>query len=305
MTILQYAYSNEMEKLEMTGLARRFAADHLHAGDLPYRLSSWGLDDPNNIRLWRDENRQLVAWAALQSPFWAIDITCQPGVEAQLYPEILAWADQRARAVSGSGFGRPAWFINVLSGQAERIRDLEKAGFQNQADVGEDSWSKVLMRRSVQTSVKEYRSRSGFIARSLAGEGEIESYVELHQVVFESKNMTLEWRKRTLTHPEYRPDLDIVVVSPDGRLVAFCICWFDLESKAGQVEPLGCHPDFTHLGLGRVALSQGLRRLQALGAENIFVETDNYRNTAFQLYESFDFEVIQDVWVYRKDYGEK
>jgi len=56
--------------------------------------------------------------------------------------------------------------------------------------------------------------------------------------------------------------------------------------------------------LGRVALSEGLRRLQALGAQNIFVETDNYRNTAFRLYESFDFQVIQNVLVFRKNYGD-
>jgi ribosomal protein S18 acetylase RimI-like enzyme len=67
---------------------------------------------------------------------------------------------------------------------------------------------------------------------------------------------------------------------------------------------LGCHHEFRHYGLGRVALSEGLRRLQVLGAKNIYVETDNYRNTAFDLYQSFDFEVIQDVLVYRKDYGD-
>ena len=54
-----------------------------------------------------------------------------------------------------------------------------------------------------------------------------------------------------------------------------------------------------------MALSHGLHRLQTLGAQNIYVETDNYRNTAFRLYESFDFEVIQDVLVYRKDYENK
>jgi len=70
------------------------------------------------------------------------------------------------------------------------------------------------------------------------------------------------------------------------------------------VEPLGCHKDFRCFALGRVALSEGLRRLQSRGAQNIFVETDTFRNTAFRLYESFDFQVIQNVFVYRKDYGE-
>jgi hypothetical protein len=30
--------------------------------------------------------------------------------------------------------------------------------------------------------------------------------------------MTPAWRARTLARPEYRPDLDLVAVAPDGRL---------------------------------------------------------------------------------------
>ena len=132
----------------------------------------------------------------------------------------------------------------------------------------------------------------------------MEAYVDLQQAVFESKNMTAEWRTRTLKHSAYRRDLDIVVESPNGRLAAFCICWFDERSGDGHIEPLGCHQDFRRYALGRVALSEGLHRLQSLGAKNIFVETDSYRNTAFRLYESFDFQVFKNVLVYRKDYEE-
>ena len=286
----------------MSVLARQCPENNLHVIDLPYRFSSWAFDNPENISLWFDENQQLVAWAALQTPFWTIDYVCHPEQESHLHREILLWAAQRAHAVRKTPYERSAWFVMVFSGQNDRIHDLENAGFKCQSDVGEDSWSKVLMYRSSQTPVKIYEPRSGFIVRSLAGESEVQKYVELHQSVFESKNMTLDWRTRTLQHPDYLSELDIVVESSKGDLVAFCICWFDKNSMAGHVEPLGSHKDFRQFGLGRVALSEGLRRLQSLGAQNIFVETDNYRNTAFRLYESFDFQTIQDVHVYRKDY---
>jgi ribosomal protein S18 acetylase RimI-like enzyme len=54
-----------------------------------------------------------------------------------------------------------------------------------------------------------------------------------------------------------------------------------------------------------VVLCETIRRLQRLGAEKIFVETDNYRNTAFRLYESVGFQMIHDVLVYRMDYDDK
>lgn len=302
MAIIQRPFSGEPDKSQMAALARECFGDNLHVIDLPYRLSSWALDDPENIGLWFNEGPQLVAWAVLQAPFWTVDIVLDPRVEQSLYQDILDWADRRARAAVHTVYERPAWFVMVFSGQAGRIAGLVRAGFHCQAEVGEDSWSKVLMRRSVQTPVRVYRPPAGFIVRPLAGEKEVQGYVDLHQNVFESKNMTIDWRLRTLRHPGYRPDLDLVVEAPDGRLAAFCICWWDEASLAGQVEPLGCHKEFRRYALGRVALSEGLRRLQALGAKTIYVETDSYRDTAFQLYESFDFRVIQDVLVYRKDY---
>jgi mycothiol synthase len=300
--ITQRSISTDQDKVLMSALARQCPESNLHVVDLPYRFSSWAFDDPENIGLWFDEDQGLVAWAALQTPFWTIDYACHPEHETALHQEILSWADYRAQLIRNTPYGRPAWFVMVFSGQNERIRDLENAEYGCQSEVGEDSWSKVLMRRSAQTPVKVYAPRSaGFTVRSLAGQEEVPKYVELHQSVFESKNMTVEWRARTLQHPDYRPDLDVVVESPDGRLVAFCVCWLDQDSMTGHVEPLGCHKDFRQYALGRVALSAGLRRLQSLGAQNILVETDNYRNTAFRLYQSLGFEVIRDVLVYRKD----
>ena len=303
MTITQRSIFTEQDKYLMSALARQCSEHNLHVVDLPYRFSSWAFDDPENVYLWFDEKQKLVAWAALQTPFWTIDYVCSPEHESHLHWEILSWADHRIRVIQITPYQRPAWFVMVFSGQNNRIRDLENAGFKCQSDVGKDSWSKVLMCRSSQTPVKVFEPRSaGFTVRSLAGEKEVQNYVELHQAVFESKNMTIDWRMRTLQHPAYKSPLDIVIESPDKRLVAFCVCWFDENSMTGHVEPLGSRKDFRQYGLGRVALSEALHRLQSLGAQNIFVETDNYRNTAFRLYESFDFEVIQDVLVYRKDY---
>ena len=302
MIILQRAFSTEQDQYRMSDLARQCSDDNLHVVDLPYRFCSWAFDNPENIRLWVDENQEIVAWAVLQAPFWTIDYVCDPKYESDLHQEILSWADQRARAVRDTPYERLAWFVMVFSGQSSRIRDLEKAGFKCQSDVGEDSWSKVLMRRSSPARIEVNKPPAGFIVRSLEGETEVTKYVELHQSVFESKNMTVAWRTRTLKHPDYRPDLDLVVESPDGRLVAFCICWLDKNSMTGHIEPLGGHKDFRHFGLGRVAISEGLHRLQSLGVQNIFVETDNYRNPAFRLYESFDFQTIRDVLVYRKDF---
>jgi ribosomal protein S18 acetylase RimI-like enzyme len=302
MKLFRRRFSGEPDKDKMIALARQTPASSLHVVDLPYRLSSWSLDDPDHVALWVNGKDELMGLAILQTPFWTIDFVCHPSAESKLHSEFLVWADERARATSHTPTGHPAWYVMVFEEQAHRIHDLELAGFQCQADVGEASWSKVLMRRSKDTVVKVYQPPPGYQVRSLAGEQEAEAYVALHQSVFESNNMTVDWRLRTLKHPAYKRDLDIVVESPEGDLVAFCIGWLNETSLEGQIEPVGCHKNFRHHALGRVAFSEGLARLQSLGSKDIFVETDRYRNTAFRLYESFDFQVFKNVLVFRKDY---
>jgi mycothiol synthase len=162
------------------------------------------------------------------------------------------------------------------------------------------------MQRPLQIPPAEGASPPGFRIRPLSGDDEVEAYVELHQSVFESKNMTVEWRARTLSRPEYRAGLDLVAVAPGGRLAAFCVCWLDRDAEeepVGQIEPLGVHPDFRQVGLGRAILSEALRRLYSCGASKAYVETDKHRGAALELYQAAGFQPVQDVLVYRRDYA--
>ena len=306
MRIDQREFSGEADLQAMMALAHVAPRENAHVVDLPYRLSSWALDHPDNVRLWADAEGELLAWAVMQTPFWTVDYACHPDAGEDVHRQILAWADSRAFALHDTPIGHPMWFVEVFAHQAERIGDLEAAGFASQANVGEDSWSKVLMRRSMDRPVADYSLPAGFSIRPLAGERELEAYVQLHRAVFGSRNMTVEWRTCILRRPEYQPDLDLVVVAPDGRLAAFCVGWLDagLEKvPSGQIEPLGVHEDYRGLGLGRAVLSEALQRLFLSGADGVYVETDRHRNAALGLYEEAGFRPVHEVLVYRKDYS--
>ena len=302
--IIRREFSGEADLRAMAALVHEAPADNLHVADLPWRLSSWAFDYPDNVGLWVDAGGQLLAWAVMQTPLWAIDYARHPAADRDLHRQLLAWADGRARQILGTLSGRPCWYVNVFADQADRIHDLEQAGFASQADVGEDSWSQVLMLRPAQTPVADYALPAGVVIRPLAGESEVGAYVDLQRAVSETENMTVGWRSRTLRQPQYVQDLDLVAVAPNGGLAAFCICWLDQEGDqvSGQVEPLGVHSDWRKAGLGRAILSEGLRRLQSHGASRIYVETDSFRGPALDLYESAGFRVIRDILVFRKDY---
>jgi len=311
MTIIHRPIAGTNDIFAITDLVNQFPNDNLHVTDLPYRFSSWAMDFPENSQLWFDDAGKLLGWAVMQAPFWSIDYAYDPDF-AEVHPQILTWADERAKAIVDTPSGRPCWFINVFTTQTDRMADLEAAGFASQADVGDNSWTKVLFRCQIEDVPAEADLPDGFTIRPLAGESEVQAYVDLHQAVFESKNMNFEWRQRTLQQPAYNPNVDLVAVAPDGTLAAFCICWLNTGTTnssaagetTGQIEPLGVSESFRKLGLGRAILTEGMRRLKAQGARSIYVETDNYRDEAYALYESVGFRVAHDVLVYRKDYGE-
>lgn len=277
---------------------------HLHRVDLPYRLCSWAFDDLENAALWEDAAGVVRAWAVLQPPFWSVDYAVDPAVPMDTLPALLAWADGRARTVAGTPFARPAWFISCPAGHTDSA-ELEAAGFHSQANVGPNSWTKVLFRHDAVPAPVAPALPKGFQIRPLSGTAEVEAYVSLHRAVFQSENMTVGWRRRTLEHPAYRPELDLVLADDEGRLAGFCVGWLAAGGPGrlpvGQIEPMGIRADIRGQGLGRALLNACLRRLGAAGAQTMFVETDNYRDAAFGLYTAVGFTVAREVIVYRKD----
>jgi ribosomal protein S18 acetylase RimI-like enzyme len=286
----------------MAALARASVA--VHVVDLPYRFSSWALDELDNIGLWVGPRGGLAAWSVLQTPFWTIDVAVLPEAGPEAWAQVLAWADERARRALDTPYGHPAWFVGVAAKDGAQKQALEAAGYHAVADRGEAAWAQVRLWRAGPPPGAGPLPM-GFAIRPLAGEREVAAYVDLHRAVFQSKNMTEPWRARTLRRSEYIPDLDLVAEAPDGRLAAFCVGWLDLaaEPVSGQIEPMGVHADFRKLGLGRALLAEAVRRLHQHGARQVYVQTDDFRDAAFHLYAAAGFEVEQPVAMYRKDFA--
>jgi ribosomal protein S18 acetylase RimI-like enzyme len=288
--------------LELVGL---FPGQYLHVIDLPYRLTEWSAEEPGNTLLFEDSAGELQAWAALRAPFWAVDIYMR---RPELYGQVLEQVSVQAEKLLNSPTGRPSWFICVFEDQADWIAALEEAGFTCQSYLRQDAWLKALLVRGLGSSLPEVRVPAGFKLRALKGLAEVPAYVDLHRIAFGSENMTVEWRARSLAQPGYDPSLDLVVEAPDGRLAAFCIGWFNRTGRdglpAGQIEPLGVHPDFRRRGLSAALLAEEFRRMAGLGAQKVYVETDDYPDRpAFLNYQAAGFALERIVLVYRKDFA--
>lgn len=71
--------------------------------------------------------------------------------------------------------------------------------------------------------------------------------------------------------PTYRRDLDLVAVSENGEVVAFCTIWYDDVTRTGYMEPVGRKPEIRVKHLMRSLLLEGAARLQRSGGVQLSV----------------------------------
>jgi mycothiol synthase len=250
-----------------------------HLVDLPYRLSSWSLENPDNLRLWESEG-QIQAIGMVQQPWLALDYAYRPGQEG-LVPQIFDWASERAQAIARETGEDFTLVIRFPPRCADHIPLAQSRGF-----ALDDDWTIVHLSRALSAPLPVPALPDGFSFRTLRDHGDVEAYVKLHQTAFGSKNMQERWRSRTLTMPQYRPDLDLFIINEHDQPVAFCIGWKHPTKPLGQIEPLGVHPDYQRLGLGRAVLLEGLRRLEASGARTAYIDSYKYNDPALSLYQT-------------------
>lgn len=74
--------------------------------------------------------------------------------------------------------------------------------------------------------------------------------------------------------PDYRPDLDLHVRDPDGRIVAFATMWVDRQNRIGILEPVGTVPQYRQRGLGRACVAQLANQVRDEGGVEVHVGSD-------------------------------
>jgi ribosomal protein S18 acetylase RimI-like enzyme len=102
--------------------------------------------------------------------------------------------------------------------------------------------------------------------------------------------------------PQYVPDLDFVAVAPNDDLSAFCICGFDESNEQiGFTDPIGTHPNYQRLGLGKAIVSAGLRAIQSRGATVAELGTSSTNIPMQKLAERLGFACTSEsLWFSKK-----
>jgi hypothetical protein len=87
---------------------------------------------------------------------------------------------------------------------------------------------------------------------------------------FGSRVTVAHYRRVMAAYP-YRPETDLVVVSPAGDWVASALGWYDEVNRVGLVEPVSCAPGFRRRGLATAVNIALLHAFRVLGATSAVI----------------------------------
>ena len=120
--------------------------------------------------------------------------------------------------------------------------------------------------------------------------------------------MTVERRQHWMKSLDYRPELDLVAIAPDGMLAAFSFCMIEagnnqrLGVRDGWVADLGTRRGYRKRGLARALLTANMRVIKDAGMDTakLGVDTQN-PNGALRLYELIGFQKVETWLSYVKN----
>ncbi len=148
-------------------------------------------------------------------------------------------------------------------------------------------------------SIPEPNFPQGFVLKSVAEEDDVDKRRMAKAMSFGEglapSDWAPAWTYRELQRaPDYRADLDWVVVAPNGDYAAFTTIWVDEKNAYANFEPVGTMRAYQGLGLGRSLLYAGFREMARRGMTRSFMESGNdfYRKLGFR-----DTETTISTWV--------
>ena len=299
------------------------AVDRIDSGtsvpELRQEFDEPSLDKARDLRLWEDTNGRLIGFGQMWIPQsgevidgfvgFRVHPTARGG---DLERQIVAWAQGRLREVALERSVQVKLRSGSRADKTDRIAILESCGFA--ADRYFFSMARCLRRAAptLTERIPEPQFPAGFTLRQVQSEQDAEAWVEMFNQSFidhwNHHDLTVESYKHWRTDPDYRPELDLIAVAPDGTFAAFCYCHINPEDNKrngrneGWIGVLGTRRGFRNQGLGRAMLLAGMQRLKAAGVDTarLAVDADN-PNGAGRLYESVGFRKLYTRIMYVKD----
>jgi predicted N-acetyltransferase YhbS len=245
------------------------------------------VDNLHRIRLWEAEG-EIVAVAHYEWHLGEAFFQFHPDF-AFLKRELLDYAEAHLRDVNEQGEPYLCAFVHDFDLQLEAL--VRERGYQLR-----DEWSRPLSFFTIPDPFPPITLPEGFRLQSLADENDLG---KIHRVLWrgfdhpgEPPEEDIASRKLMQSGPNFRHDLTIVAVAPDGAYVAFSGTWHEKANHLAYVEPVATDPTYRRMGLGKAAVLEGIRRCALQGATVAYVGS----NQAFYQALGFRQAFVSRCW---------
>ncbi len=252
----------------------------------------------HDIQLWHEPSGTIIGlgWYDIASGWLGMQLHPQWRKLSQLQHYIHSWGEAQARKHRTNTPVRQLQVV-ALAQDSPYITWLEAHGFVR------EPFTLLRMRRTLADPLGVADLAPGWVVQHIDRAEQVPLRAALYRDVWGQHEVQLAEYQRLRGASDYRAELDLVVIAPEGSYVAFCLCWFDSVNQTGLIEPMGTVPRYRRSGYGRVVLTEGLRRLRALGAREVFVTVDADAQPARQLYETIGFQAMMTEYHYHKALG--
>ena len=208
-----------------------------------------------------------------------------------LKPDMLKYAEEQVSTIS-DGVRQLAVYIND--------QDKELQGIAAEMGYVKGTESEPISCLTIPEPFPDISLPEGFRLKSLRDENDLR---KINRLLFRGFNHGdeppddgIEERKFMQLAPNFRDDLHIVVVAPDGNFVSYCGMWYEPDNQVAYVEPVATDPDYRRMGLANVAVLEGIRRCGAQGATVAYVGSTLPIYLSLGFRQLFNYSTWQREW---------
>ena len=268
-----------------------------HPCDIEWWVYYNPINDLDLIHLWEDEQDNLGGFVVLTLPYGEFEVYVHPQAQGTgLMAEMAAWGEAQVRQAVATQPDLLNKFSAIGAASVATSDHALRAWLAAQGYSQEPM--NIVFGQSLTVPLPAPRLPEGYTFLEAMRPEWVDKRADVHASAFHPSRMTAERYQHFMSAPSYDPTLDIVVVAPDGSFAAFAMTWVDAELKMGEFEPVGTRTSEQRKGLGRAALLEGLRRLQARGMTHASVCCDAKKvgNVLFYQQAGFSERHRLDCW---------
>lgn len=248
----------------------------------------------DNTHIWENELGEIVAAATPERPNIYF-LHFHPNFE-HLTPEVGKWVEEYFLSQVKGSNGNDKLAIVLVEGNEQRERGLTQLGFAKGKIYG------LLRFRDVNASIPEFSLAEGFKIRTIREE-DYAKYAETIRAIFgHGEFFNADIVRFLASSSWYNQELDLVAVDTEDNFASVCTFRMDPASRITELEPMGTHPNYRRLGLGKALLAEGFRRLQKYKPSLLFIGGAADNPGANRLYDALGFTDKKTMHFWVKDY---